>query len=324
MAQLLSIITPAFNEEQNIPCLYHQLVTLLEKSAVDFEWIIIDDCSYDNTFAVAKAIADQDARVRVFRFSRNFGNHAAVRCGLAQCQGDIAIVLAADMQDPPSIIPDLVATCNGGADVVWAVRVQREGETRSTIFFSHIFYWIMKHVIRLHNQPPAGADFFCITRKVIDALTQFRERNINIYALLCWLGFSQRQIEYVKQARLYGSSGWTIGKKLKLAIDSITSFSFLPVRLLSLFGIVAALTGFIYALIIIVRSLLGAAPVEGWASLMVVTLFGCGTILIMIGTLGEYVWRNLDEARSRPLYVIDQVVNATALRKSKVASGDAC
>jgi dolichol-phosphate mannosyltransferase len=309
MSQLLSIITPAFNEERNIPCLYEQLVVLLKKNDINFEWIIIDDCSLDNTFAVAEVVAAKDAHVRVFRFSRNFGSHAAIRCGLAHCRGDIAIVMAADMQDPPDVIPDLLGACNEGFDIVWAVRTRRVGETNSKILFSRLFYWIMKNVAGLQNQPPSGADFFCITRKVIDALTQFCERNINIFALLCWLGFRQKQIEYVKQARLHGNSGWTLRKKIKLAINSITSFSFLPIRLLSLFGIMAALTGFIYALIIIGNKLLGGIPIEGWSSLMVVTLFLGGAILVMIGSLGEYVWRSLDEARARPLYVIDRVFN---------------
>ena len=206
MPELLSVITPAFNEELNIPCLYDRLVVLLEKNSLDFEWIIIDDCSRDNTFAVAEALAIKDPRVRVFRFSRNFGSHAAIRCGLAQCRGDKALIMAADMQDPPDIIPDLLDACSGGFDIAWAIRGERDVETPSTKKFSRAFYWIMKHVVRLQNQPPAGADFFCVTRKVIDALLQFRERNVNIFALLCWLGFAQRQIEYVKQARLHGNS----------------------------------------------------------------------------------------------------------------------
>jgi len=309
MSKLLSVIVPAFNEEQNIPCLYKQLVTLMEENDINFELIIIDDCSCDNTFSVAKAIADNDARVRIFKFSRNFGSHAAIRCGLAQCNGDTAVIMAADMQDPPEIILNLIVSINESFDIVWAVRAKREGETSSKKLFSRLFYWIMKKLVGIQNQPPAGADFFCITRKVIDALSKFSERNMNIFALLCWLGFSQKQVEYVKQARLHGSSGWTLRKKLKLAMNSITSFSFLPVRLLSIFGFVAALTGFIYAFIIIMNRLLVGIPIEGWASLMVVTLFLGGTILIMIGSLGEYVWRNLDEARARPLYIIDRVVN---------------
>ncbi len=309
MKKMLSIITPAFNEEQNIPCLYDQIVALMEKAAIDFEWLIIDDCSYDATFTVAKAMAERDARVRVFRFSRNFGSHAAIRCGLAECRGDLALVMAADMQDPPGIIPDLLTVCDGGADVAWAVRAQREGETRSTKFFSRSFYWVMKHAVGLQSQPAAGADCFCVTRKAIDALKQFRERNLNVIALLCWLGFTQKQIEYVKQARLHGSSGWTLRKKLKLAMDSVASFSFLPVRLLSLLGFAIAAAGFVYALVIIARALLSIAPVEGWSSLMVAVLLLGGSILVMLGAVGEYIWRNLDEARNRPLYLIDKSVN---------------
>lgn len=312
MESFVSIITPAFNEEGNLPILYKRLCDILDPAGVHFEWLVIDDCSEDNTFFIAESFADKDSRVRVFKFSRNFGSHAAIRCGLEHCKGDKAVVLAADMQDPPEIILQLIKEVAGDVEIVWAVRVGREGETRITKFFSRFFYWIMNRIVGIKNQPPTGADFFCITRKVINAVSEYRERNTNILALLCWLGFQQGQVQYVKQARAHGKSGWDFKKKIKLVVDSVTSFSFLPVRALSFFGICAAFSGFLYAIVIICRSVFWGSVVEGWASLMVAVLLLGGGILVALGVLGEYLWRNLDEARSRPLYVLDKTVDTDA------------
>lgn len=310
MEKLLSIIIPAYNEEANIPILYENICSIMNTESIPFECILIDDCSSDNTFAVAEVIAEKDIRIRIIRFARNSGSHIAIRCGLSHCCGQMAVVMAADMQDMPSLIPVLYKAVEAGSDIVWAIRAGREGESLMTKLLSRIFSWIMRYIVGLQYLPPTGSDFFCISRKVIDALAQFREQNLNIFALLYWLGFNQKQIEYVKQPRLHGISGWTLRKKLKMAVDSVVSFSFFPIRFLSLLGTITAIVGFLYALVIIFRNLFRSSPVMGWSSIMVAVLILGGAILVMIGILGEYIWRNLDEARARPLYVIDRTVNA--------------
>lgn len=301
---LLTVVTPAYNEEANLPVLHQRLAAALAAPDLDWEWIVIDDHSSDGTFEVLSDLGRRDPRVRAMRFSRNFGSHAGVTCGLRNARGDCAVVLAADLQDPPEVIPQLLNEWRVGAQVVWAVRGQREGEAATTIRLAGLFYWIMRNVLGMRELAATGADFFLIDRCVIDAYQGFDERNVNLFALLAWMGFRQRKVSYVKQARLHGASGWTLKKKLKLAVDSVTAFSYLPVRAMSWTGVVTAIAGFGYALFIIFNAVKGQ-PVEGWSSLMVAVMVIGGFQMLMLGVLGEYVWRALDEARRRPRYTIE-------------------
>ena len=286
----LSIIVPAYNEAENLPVLYKRILEVMNGFVSAWEWIVVDDHSSDATFAVACDIARHDSRVRVIRFARNHGSHLAVTCGLGHARGDCAVILAADLQDPPDLIPDLLAPWRRGAQVIWAVRRRREGEKTSTIGFSRLYYFIMRHLVGIKEMPPTGADFVLIDRRVIDTLCLFRESNISIMALITWMGFRQDSVDYDKKARLHGRSGWSLEKKLKLVVDSVTSFSYLPIRLMSYAGFVVALMGFIYALFVI-RHALAGQPAQGWASLMVVVLIIGGFQMLMMGVLGEYLWR---------------------------------
>jgi polyisoprenyl-phosphate glycosyltransferase len=302
--RLLSVITPAYNEESNLPVLYQRLCAVLGALGIDWEWIVTDDHSADRTFDVLADINRRDSRVRAMRFSRNFGSHAGVSCGLREARGNCAVVMAADLQDPPEVIPELLTAWESGVQVVWAVRERREGEKAATVRTAGLFYWIMRNVVGMRELPATGADFFLIDRLVMDAFHGFDERNVNLFALLAWMGFRQKTVTYVKEARLHGTSGWTLAKKIKLAVDSVTAFSYLPVRLMSWAGVFTAIAGFFYAIFIIIHAVTGQ-PVEGWSSLIiVVTLIG-GFQMLMLGILGEYVWRALDEARRRPRYTIE-------------------
>jgi glycosyltransferase involved in cell wall biosynthesis len=301
---LLSVITPAYNEEQNLRVLYERLCAVLDSLDMEWEWIVTDDHSSDRTFEVLSELGQRDARVRALRFSRNFGSHAGVSCGLRYSRGSCAVVIAADLQDPPEVIPQLLEAWQSGAQVVWAVRAFREGEDRSTVQLAGLFYWVMRNVIGMRELAATGADFFLADRRVIDTFCGFDERNVNLFALLAWLGFRQRTIAYSKEARLHGESGWTLKKKIKLAVDSITAFSYFPVRVMSWTGIITAIAGFGYALLVIYNALTGERP-EGWSSLMVAVMVIGGLQMLMLGILGEYVWRALDEARKRPRYTIE-------------------
>jgi len=300
----LSLVTPAYNESDNLPLLYERVSTVLTQLDVDWEWIVVDDHSTDDTFKTIADISRRDAHVRAIRFARNFGSHKAILCGLDHAQGDCAVVLAADLQDPPETVPTLLAKWHDGAQVVWAARQGRKGETAATVGFARLYYLMMRRVVGLKEIPSMGADFFLIDRTVIDALRQFNESNASILALITWMGFRQTTITYEKQARQHGRSGWTLEKKLKLVLDSITSFTYLPIRLISYAGFVVALLGFLYAGLVIINALAGH-PVQGWASLMVVLLVIGGIQMLMMGVLGEYLWRALDEARQRPRYLIE-------------------
>ncbi len=306
--RMISIITPAYNEAQNLPALFERLRGTLDHMDMDWEWVVVDDHSADGSFVALTELAGRDPRVRAFRFARNSGSHTAIACGLREAAGDCAVVMAADLQDPPETLPELVQRWRGGAQVVWAARAARPGEKASTLAFSRIFTWMMKRFVGMKNLPEA--DFFLIDRRVIDAFGEYGESNANILTLIAWMGFRQESFFYVKEARAQGVSKWSLEKKLKLAIDSITSFTYLPIRYMSYAGFVVAVLGFLYAGWVLLNAILGH-PVEGWTSLIIVVLVLGGIQMIMMGILGEYLWRALDESRHRPRYLIENAVGRT-------------
>jgi dolichol-phosphate mannosyltransferase len=305
---LISIVTPCYREAENLPVLHDRMKAALSSADFDWEHIIVDDHSPDGTFEVAASLASTDPRVKVVRLARNSGAHLADYCGLELAQGDAGIVMAADLQDPPEIVPQLVARWRAGDQVVWACRRQREGVGLWGRLGSRVYYSLLRRLVPNETLPPQGADFFLVDRKVMDALRRCTESNFSILALILWLGFRQGQITYDKQARLHGRSSWNFVKKVRLVVDSIISFSHLPLRLISIFGFLVALAGFLYAIYIAVSYFWVQIPVEGWSSLMVITLVLAGTQMVMLGVIGEYVWRTLHESRRRPRYNIERVV----------------
>ncbi|MGB9255753.1 MAG: glycosyltransferase family 2 protein [Candidatus Korobacteraceae bacterium] len=303
---LLTVVTPAFNEAANLPVLWQRLSSSLSVTDINWEWVIVDDHSSDSTFETVEQFANSDGRVRGYRFSRNFGSHIALACGLERAAGDCAVVMSGDLQDPPELLPELIDRWRNGGQVIWAVRGERQGETATRVRTSNLFYFIMRTVAGLKELPPTGADFFLIDRLVIDALNQYRERNLSLMTLITWMGFRQEHVTYVKQARLHGASNWSLKKKLKLAVDSVTSFTYLPIRAMTYLGVLVAFCGFAYAIFVIFNALQHRL-IQGWASIMVVVLVLGGAQMIMLGVLGEYLWRAFDEARQRPRYVIEKV-----------------
>jgi dolichol-phosphate mannosyltransferase len=313
---VLSLVTPAFCEAENLPHLYDEIARVLDPLGISWEWLIVDDHSPDATYDAILRLSSRDPRVRGIRLARNHGSHKATRCGIANAAGESIAILAADLQDPPAILPVLLSTWNTGTDVVWAVRRGREGETRSTIAFARLYYWIMRNVAGMKQMPPTGADFVLFDRRVADALLSFREQNTNLYALIAWMGFTQGSIEYDKQPRLHGHSGWTLRKKLTLVVDSLTSFTFAPIRVMSCVGFVSTLLALIWAAVIL-RNVFYGHPVEGWSSVMLAILLFGGLQMIMLGVLGEYLWRALDESRGRPQHIVErQTFTAANERRS--------
>lgn len=293
---LLSVVTPAYNEAANLPALYQRLASVLAE--LQWEWIVIDDHSSDDTFGVITRMVEQDQRVRGFRLARNSGSHAAVACGFDRAEGDAAVVMAADLQDPPEALPELLAHWRDGAQVVWAVRP-------SAPVFSRVYYLALRRMAGLTGVPPMGADFFLADRTVIEAFRRFSEQHTSIHALITWMGFRQASFACAKQPRWQGQSGWTLRKKVAMLIDSVTAFTSAPIRLMTHVGFATALLGFLYAGFVFLHALQGR-PVQGWASLMVVVLVVGGIQMLMMGVLGEYVWRALDETRRRPRYLIEE------------------
>jgi dolichol-phosphate mannosyltransferase len=305
------LITPAFNEAENLPVLYERVRSVMEQAGADWQWIIVDDSSEDNTYSVLCELAQKDPRIGAIRLSRNYGSHLAIRCGLRYAKCECAVILAADLQDPPEIIPDLISEWRAGARVVWAERGRSPNESRRYQTGARLYYALMRHLVGIRKLPPSGADVVLLDADVIKAVSQFRETNVSLFILIAWLGFRQSTISYEKGARLYGKSGWTLTGLVKLVIDSITAFSYLPIRAITYFGVIVAIVGFLYAIWIIFAALTGNPP-EGWASLMVVVLVLSGFQMLMLGVLGEYLWRALDEARSRPPFILESAAGLLA------------
>ena len=300
---MLSILTPAFNEAANLPALYARLIETMGAVGGEWEWIIVDDHSSDQTFAVIEGLALRDARVRGFRLARNSGSHVAITCGLHHVDGDAAVMMAADLQDPPETVTAMLDKWRHGAQVVWAVRREQPGG-KSHAGFATFYYWIMRHVVGMKEMPARGADFFLIDRAVVEAFRRFPERNVSVLALITWLGFQQDSVEYDKQPRAAGQSGWTLARKITLVIDSVTSFSDSPIRLCAYGG--ASLIAI--ALVILIVSIMRLPTLTaGLLFVLSVSTGLAGLQLLALGIVGEYVWRALDEARRRPAYLIEAV-----------------
>lgn len=302
---LISVIIPVHNEQENIPALCVRLTAVTkEASSCDFEFIFVDDCSQDRSFDILKELSARDRRVKLLKFSKNFGSHIACVAGLSHASGDAAVVMSADMQEPPELIPQLVNKWKEHYGIVWAVREER-AESYLKVLFAKVYYRLMKN-IALREFPLQGSDMFLIDRKVIDVVTASKEKNTSLFGLICWSGFKQVSIPYKREMRKAGKSKWTISKQIKLAVDSFVSFSYLPIRLSSCLGFLISCAGFLYALFIIVRYFFYKGEVAGWSSLMVALLIVSGIQLLILGILGEYLWRSLEESRKRPLFIIEE------------------
>ena len=299
---MASVIMPMLNEERNVLPAYEKIRDVMDSSGCTWELICVDDGSTDSTFEKTAQLSAQDRRVNGLRLSRNFGFHAALTAGLSVCRGDFAFSVGADVQEPLDQIPEFIQKWNEGYEVVWGIRSSRQ-DPLFTRIFSSLFYSLLTRVGRV-RWLPKHASFVVIDRKVIDAIATFPERNRIVWALIGWMGFRQTQIRCAFGARERGTSRWTMGKRIVLAIDAFTSLSFVPIRTVSLFGVVIAILSFLYGIGVVVNSLVAGASVEGWPTLIAAVLFLGGLQLLMIGLLGEYIWRGLSESRGRPLYIV--------------------
>jgi glycosyltransferase involved in cell wall biosynthesis len=294
----LSVVSPAYNEAANLPFVHERLRATLETTALQWEWIVVDDHSADDTFAVLTTIAAADSRVRGLRLSRNSGSHTAIRCAIHHASGDAVALLASDLEDSPDVLTAMWAEWERGAQIVWAVRGARPGVARMDSTFARVYYWMMRRVAGL-DLPPTGADCFLLDRVVADALNACRERHTSIFALLTWLGFRQAYITYDKGFRTRGVSGWTLRKKVKLVIDSLVGFSDRPVSWLGGAALITAVAAIISLGFAVVGRPFGSA-LQATIVLVVAT-----ALFAALWAIGQYLWRALDEARMRPLWAIE-------------------
>jgi dolichol-phosphate mannosyltransferase len=311
MATLISIIVPVFNEGNSVFRAYDAIRDAMSVRAgvLSYEVIFVDDGSEDDSFKHLTALASRDTNVRVIKLASNCGSHMAIRAGLEHARGSRACFLACDLQEPPELIPQMFDALTSPVEIVWAVRESRE-DTFSSKLLARIFYWFARRFVS-KNIPPSGASMFMLGPDALRAIRSYNERNLTLEGLFATLGLRQAHIHYHRQARVHGTSKWTVGKRLKLFADFFVAYSYTPIRSMSYLGIVAAALGFVYALVVIVNRLFLAEPIQGWSSLVVVVLVMSGLQMIMMGVIGEYLWRTLDEVRRRPRYIIDTILNDT-------------
>ena len=304
MKKTISIIIPVYNEAENIPDILSALSVITDMTDHNSELIFVNDGSTDKTSVVLKEMALTNPACKIISFSRNFGSHAACLAGLMNACGDACVFISADLQDPPELILEMIKKMEEGYDIVIGAR---ERDVKQKRFLPDIYYKLVRK-FALKNMPETGTDVFLINRKVINEISAIKEKNTSIFGLILWSGFKQAVITYKKRVRQKGASKWTISKKIKLFIDTFVSFSYFPIRLMSLSGIIFACIGFIYAAIVVFNRLFFSNPIEGWTSLMVVLLVVSGIQMLMLGVLGEYLWRSFDETRNRPPFIISEKI----------------
>ena len=299
----LSIIIPIYNEAGNIQMLFERLSSVIREMHVDVEYVFVNDGSRDNSMELIKGLVGTNPEVRYLDFSRNFGHQIAVAAGLDYCTGNCAVIIDADLQDPPELIMELYNKWKQGFEVVYAKRRSREGESFLKKFTAKLFYRTLKRITSIKIPVDTG-DFRIIDRKVINVLKKMPEQQKFLRGQISWIGFRQTYIEYDRDERHSGTSGYTYKKMLRFALDGITSFSNLPLRFATITGFVVSGIAFFFILYALYERLITRNYVPGWASLMLAVLFIGGVQLISIGIIGEYISRMSSNIRNRPMYIL--------------------
>jgi len=305
----VSLLIPVFNEAEALPFLLRELNQVLGQVNLTFEIIFINDGSTDQTLDLLKNISEKDRRIVVVDLSRNFGKEAALTAGLDICRGRAAIPVDADLQDPPDLIPELIAQWEKGYDVVNAVRRSRREDSRLKRYSAHVFYRALGQLSAI-NLPADTGDFRLLSRPVIDALKAMPERRRFMKGMFAWVGFKSTDVFYDRKARVAGKTTWNYFKLFNLAIEGITSFSSAPLRLAMYLGLGVACLSMTYAAVVIFKTLVWGESVAGYPSLMVALLFLGAMQLICIGIIGEYLGRVYEESKGRPIYLVKSIYHS--------------
>ena len=301
----LSIITPVYQNELNLKTYYKDIKEkFIDKIDFEYEIVMVDDGSTDNSWEVMKELALSDRNIKIFHLSRNFGAQEASICALAHTTGDCVLVKAADLQEPTEIILEMYDKWKNGYNVVLAERKDREDKS----FFSNMYYWFIRKFI-FKQMPLKGFDIYLIDRKVVNTLVSLDEKDSGLMLQILWMGFRTTKILYTRKARKAGKSQWTLKKKLKLVMDSLYSFTDLPITLVSITGAFSMIISVLWAIVLFISKLCGRISVSGYTSIILVILFAFGTIMLTLGILGGYIWRILNASRKRPLYIIEEEIN---------------
>ena len=302
----LSIIVPVYFNELNLDNLYEQLKIIIERASFDYEIIFVDDGSEDNSYLKLLNLRKIDEKIKIIKLSKNYGSHIAILAGIGQATGDCMTAIAADLQDPPEIILEMYKKWEEGNKTVLAVRKDREDPFLQK-FLSNTYYKLMrKYAVK--NMPDGGFDCFLIDREIANNLKNMQEKNSTIMGQILWCGYKVAKVYYVRREREHGKSMWTLSKKLKLFIDSFLSFSYVPIKFMSLVGMLFSILGFIGIIYMFINKILHKISIQGWTSIVILILLSSGIQMIMIGVIGEYLWRTLDEVKKRPIYLIEEKI----------------
>lgn len=303
--QLISIVAPVFNEEIVLPEFHQAVSEALSGLSFDFEIAYVNDGSSDKTLDIIKQLRQSDERVTLIDLSRNFGKEIALTAGLHKAAGDAIVVIDADLQDPPELIPELIREWQNGYDVVYAQRTHRRGESLLKRTTAHYFYRIIQRVNKI-TIPEDTGDFRILSRRAVNALNSFGEQHRFMKGLFSWIGYRQKAIHYQRDPRHAGKTKWNYWRLWNLALDGITSFTIAPLKLSTYVGLLTAISAFAYGIYMIIDTLLHGNPVPGYPSLIVIILILGGVQLVAIGILGEYLGRIFNETKHRPLYFINE------------------
>lgn len=313
----ISLLIPTYNEYDVIKPLYKRLSKLAnENSKYNFEFLFINDGSRDKTLEIIKEYSKNDSRIAFVNLSRNFGKEIAMIAGLDHVTGDATVIIDADLQDPPELIPEMIKYWEEGYDDVYAKRNSREGETWFKKTSSQWFYRILQKSTNIPIQIDTG-DFRLLDRRCVESLKQIRESQRYTKGMFSWIGYKKKEITYDRDARVAGQSKWNYVKLFNFAIDGITSFTTAPLRISSIIGFIISLIAFIFIIVIVFKTLIFGDPVSGYPSLMAVVLFLGGIQLISLGIIGEYIGRIFNETKQRPLYFIEEYYHQKADRKTR-------
>ena len=300
----ISVVVPFLNEKESLPELVSRVSAVFAGRPEDWELLLVDDGSTDGSAEWAVEKVREEPHLRVVRLSRNFGHQFAITAGMDRAVGDAVVVMDADLQDPPEVIPELLAAWEGGADVVYAVRRSREGETWMKKFLAASFYRVFHRLAKV-NVPMDAGDFRLVSRRVVDSLKKMRELHRFMRGLTCWVGYKQTAVEYDRAARFAGETKYPVWKSAKLAFDAITSFSASPLRWIALFGVIVCAVAAAWILYVFWMAFFRPERLErGWASIVAAMVFLSGAQLVSIGLLGQYVSRIYEEGKGRPLYLV--------------------
>lgn len=308
----LSIVVPIYKNEKNIIPFYDDFCDNIKPYLEDYEIVMVNDGSPDDSWAVMKAIAKRDKKVKIIKLSRNFGENSASFTGIQYSTGDCVTVRAADLQEPAGLILDMYQKWKQGAKAVIGVRESREDPV-TTKMFSAIYYWLVRKLV-IRDMPLAGFDIYFMDRVIADQIIGLNDRNSPITLQMLWLGSQPEEVLYERRKRAIGKSSWTFSKKMKLFIDSFVGFSYIPIRIISVVGIIFAFVALVWGIDLIIARLRGNIPIQGYTTILAVVLFSAGLIMFTLGVLGEYIWRILDAVRRRPVAIVDEIINIESSR----------